>query len=137
VIIGPVTYLALGKAKDGSGKLSLLDRLLHVYAELLETVAAQDVEWVQIDEPILVTELDSGWRHAFNFAYHQLKSCRVKLLLATYFGQLLENRYLTVNLTVAGLHVDAINGSNDVLPLIDMLSPHKVLSLGARPLSFA
>src|SRR5690606_28996407 len=35
VIIGPVTYLALGKAKDGSDKLALLPRLLPVYAQLL------------------------------------------------------------------------------------------------------
>jgi len=59
VMIGPITYLALGKAKDGSDKLALLPRLLQVYAELLATLAAQPVEWVQIDEPILVTELDA------------------------------------------------------------------------------
>src|SRR5690606_37733001 len=53
VIIGPVTYLALGKAKDQSDKLTLLARILPVYAELLDTLAAQGVEWVQIDEPLL------------------------------------------------------------------------------------
>jgi len=130
VIIGPVTYLAIGKSKDGSSKLALLPRLLPVYAELLETLATQGVEWVQIDEPILVTELDADWRHAFEIAYHQIKSCRVKLLLATYFGQLADNTYLAANLPVAGLHVDAINGRDDVLPLIGMLPAHKVLSLG-------
>ncbi|BBL73946.1 5-methyltetrahydropteroyltriglutamate--homocysteine S-methyltransferase [Methylomagnum ishizawai] len=130
VIIGPVTYLALGKAKDGSGKLALLERLLPVYAELLETLAARGVEWVQIDEPLLVTELDADWRHAYDHAYHALKSCRVKLLLATYFGQLLENRHLALNLPVAGLHIDTSQGREDVLPLVDTLPPHKVLSLG-------
>jgi 5-methyltetrahydropteroyltriglutamate--homocysteine methyltransferase len=130
VIIGPVTYLAIGKTKDGSSKLALLPRLLPVYAELLETLATQGVEWVQIDEPLLVTELDADWRHAFEIAYHQIKSCRVKLLLATYFGQLADNTYLAANLPVAGLHVDAINGRDDVLPLIGMLPAHKVLSLG-------
>jgi 5-methyltetrahydropteroyltriglutamate--homocysteine methyltransferase len=130
VIIGPVTYLALGKAKDGSQKLALLERLLPVYAQLLETLAGHGVEWVQIDEPLLVTELDADWRHAFDDAYHQLKGCRVKLLLTTYFGQLLENRHLALNLPVAGLHLDAINGRDDVLPLVDRLPPHKALSLG-------
>ncbi len=130
VIVGPVTYLAIGKAKDDSDKLALLPRLLQVYTELLETLAAQGVEWVQVDEPLLVTELDTDWQHAFNTAYHQLKSCRIKLLLATYFGQLAENQYLAANLPVAGLHVDAINGRDDVLPLIGMLPAHKVLSLG-------
>jgi len=130
VIIGPVTYLAQGKAKDGLYKLALLPRLLPVYAQLLDALAAQGVEWVQIDEPILVTELDSDWQNAFQAAYDQLKNSRVKLLLATYFGQLLENRALAASLPVAGLHVDAINGRDDVLPLIDLLSEDKVLSLG-------
>ncbi len=130
VIIGPVTYLGIGKAKDGSDKLSLLPRLLAVYAELLETLAAQGVEWVQVDEPLLVTELDAEWQHAFNTAYHQLKSCRVKILLATYFGQLQENQYLAANLPVAGLHVDAINGRDEIQPLLNLLPQHKVLSLG-------
>lgn len=130
VLVGPVTYLAIGKAKDHSDKLALLPQLLSVYARLLDTLAAQGVEWVQIDEPLLATELDADWQHAFNTAYHQLKSCRVKILLATYFGQLLDNKYLAANLPVAGLHVDAINGRDDVLPLLSMLPSHKVLSLG-------
>ncbi len=130
IIVGPVTYLAIGKSKDDSDRLDLLPHLLTVYAELLETLAAQGVEWVQIDEPILATELDADWQHAFNIAYHQLKSCRVKLLLATYFSQLLENTYLTVNLPVAGLHVDAINGRDDIQSVLNLLPVHKVLSLG-------
>jgi 5-methyltetrahydropteroyltriglutamate--homocysteine methyltransferase len=130
VIVGPVTYLALGKAKDASDKLALLPRLLPVYLQLLDALAAQGVEWVQIDEPVLVTELDAAWQDAFNTAYAELKNSRVKLLLATYFGELLENQKLVANLPVAGLHIDAINGRNDVLPLIDLLAAGKVLSLG-------
>jgi len=130
VIVGPVTYLAIGKAKDASDRLALLPQLLVVYSELLEALAAQGVEWVQIDEPILVTELEAEWQHAFNLAYHQLKSSRVKILLATYFGPLVDNQYLVANLPVAGLHVDAINARSEVVPLINMLPAHKVLSIG-------
>ena len=130
VIIGPITYLAIGKAKDDSDRLALLPRLVPVYCELLDALAAQGVEWVQIDEPILVTELSIDWLHAFRTAYHDLKSAKVKLLLATYFGQLLENQHLAANLPVAGLHIDAVNGRDDVLPVLNMLPPHKVLSLG-------
>jgi len=130
VIVGPVTYLALGKAKDDSDKLALLPRLLPVYVQLLDALAAQGIDWVQIDEPILVTELDAHWQNAFNTAYGQLKNARVKLLLATYFGQLLENRSLIAKLPVAGLHIDAINGRDDVQPLIELLPADKVLSLG-------
>lgn len=130
VIIGPVTYLAIGKAKDDSDRLALLPQLLQVYTELLETLAAQGVEWVQVDEPVLVTELTAEWQHAFNLAYHQLKSCRVKLLVATYFGQLADNQYLAANLPVAGLHVDAVNARQEVVSLIGLLPAHKVLSVG-------
>ncbi len=130
VIIGPVTYLAIGKAKDGSDKLALLERLLPVYAQLLDTLADAGADWVQIDEPILVTELDADWQHAFRLAYHALKASRVKLLLATYFGQLQENLYLAANLPVAGIHIDAISGRDDVQPLLSLLPAHKVVSLG-------
>jgi 5-methyltetrahydropteroyltriglutamate--homocysteine methyltransferase len=130
VIIGPVTYLALGKAKDELNKLDLLERLLPVYAQLLDALAAEGVEWVQIDEPILVTDLDADWKHAFNTAYHHLKASKVKLLLTTYFGPLLENLHLAANLPVAGIHLDAINGREDLLPLLNLLPGHKVLSLG-------
>ena len=130
VIIGPVTYLSIGKAKDDSDKLALLPRLLQVYSELLDTLAAQGVEWVQVDEPILVTELDADWQHAFNTAYHHLKSSRTKLLLATYFGPLQENAYLAANLPVAVLHIDALKGRDDVLLVINLLPAHKVISLG-------
>ncbi|XOT97715.1 5-methyltetrahydropteroyltriglutamate--homocysteine S-methyltransferase, partial [Alcaligenes pakistanensis] len=130
VIIGPVTYLALGKAKDESNKLALLDRLLPVYAQLLDTLAKAGVEWVQIDEPILVTELDAEWQQAFKTAYQQLKAAGVKLLVATYFGELLENAALAASLPVAGLHVDAINDRDGVDALLKLLGDDKVLSLG-------
>jgi len=130
VIVGPVTYLALGKAKDESDKLVLLDRILPVYAQLLDTLADQGVQWVQIDEPILVTELDAAWQAALATAYDALKASRVKLLLASYFGQLKDNVALLAKLPVAGVHVDAINGRDDVQAVIAALAPEQVLSLG-------
>ena len=130
VIIGPVTYLALGKAKDGADKLALLPRLLPVYAELLDRLAAAGAEWVQIDEPVLVTELDADWQHAFNLAYYRLRVCPIKILLATYFGQLDDNRYLAANLPVDGLHLDVSTCRDDVQLVLNALPPHRVLSLG-------
>ncbi|MEJ2444419.1 MAG: 5-methyltetrahydropteroyltriglutamate--homocysteine S-methyltransferase [Exilibacterium sp.] len=130
VIIGPVTYLWLGKSKDGGNRLDLLQRLLPVYAELLHKLAEAGAQWVQIDEPILVTELDADWKYALNLAYHKLKSCNVKLLLATYFGRLQENLQLACELPVNGLHLDAVNAADEVDKLIDRLPVHKVLSVG-------
>ncbi|SAL53046.1 5-methyltetrahydropteroyltriglutamate--homocysteine S-methyltransferase [Caballeronia sordidicola] len=130
VIIGPVTYLALGKAKDDSDKLALLPRLLPVYAELLAALAEHGVEWVQVDEPILVTELSAEWQQAYVTAYQALARGRVKLLLATYFGQLLDNLPLACKLPVQGLHLDAINARAEVDAVIEQLPQDRVLSLG-------
>ncbi|MEW8028503.1 MAG: 5-methyltetrahydropteroyltriglutamate--homocysteine S-methyltransferase [Candidatus Thiodiazotropha sp.] len=130
VIIGPVTYLWLGKCKDGSDKLDLLQRLLPIYAELLTRLAEAGVEWVQIDEPILVTELSPAWQHALRKSYYQLQGCPVKLLLTTYFGQLRENLQLACELPVAGLHLDASRQQDEVSRIIDWLPVHKILSLG-------
>ena len=130
VVVGPVTYLALGKAKDDSDRLALLPRLLAVYADLLAALAAQGVEWVQIDEPVLVTELAPEWQGAFRAAYAALAKSPVKLLLATYFGQLQENLPLVAELPVEGVHLDAINARQEVASLIAKLPADRVVSLG-------
>ncbi|BDC42131.1 5-methyltetrahydropteroyltriglutamate--homocysteine S-methyltransferase [Paraburkholderia terrae] len=130
VIIGPVTYLWLGKAKDDSDKLALLPRLLPVYAALLDYFTAQGIDWVQIDEPVLVTELNAKWRDAFVTAYDALSARRVKLLLATYFGQLQDNLELACKLPVDGLHIDAINARDEVTRVAAKLSDAVVLSVG-------
>lgn len=130
VIIGPVTYLWLGKTSDGSNRLDLLERLLPAYSQLLEALADAGAEWVQIDEPALVTDLDANWRYAFNLAYHQLKANRPKLLLASYFGELRDNLQLACELPVAGLHIDAVSAPAEVSRVADWLPSHKVLSLG-------
>ena len=131
VILGPVTYLWLGKAKDDSDRLALLPKLLPVYGALLDTLTAQGVEWVQIDEPILVTELDAEWRQALRTAYAALETRRIKLLLATYFGTLRDNLTLAASLPVDGLHVDAINARDEVDALVRELPADRVLSVGA------
>ncbi|WP_373649178.1 5-methyltetrahydropteroyltriglutamate--homocysteine S-methyltransferase [Schlesneria sp. DSM 10557] len=130
VIVGPVTYLALGKAKDDSDKLALLPKLLPVYQKLLETIASEGIEWVQIDEAVLVTELEPKWKQAFETAYESLSGSKVKLLLTTYFGKLLENLPLVASLPVAGVHLDAVNGRDEVEALIQKLPADRVVSLG-------
>jgi 5-methyltetrahydropteroyltriglutamate--homocysteine methyltransferase len=130
VIIGPVSYLWLGKSKDNSDKLALLPRVLPVYLKLLDQLAAQGIDWVQIDEPVLVTELDATWREAFVTAYQYLQASPLKVLLATYFGQLQDNLTLACSLPVQGLHVDAINAHAELELVITQLPQDRVLSLG-------
>jgi 5-methyltetrahydropteroyltriglutamate--homocysteine methyltransferase len=130
VIIGPLTYLWLGKAKDDSDKLALLPRLLPVYAALLERLADQGIEWVQVDEPVLVADLAPEWQLAFRAAYATLQTDRIKLLLATYFGPLGDNLGLACSLPAQGLHVDAVSGRAEVEQLVRQLPADKILSLG-------
>lgn len=130
VIIGPVTYLWLGKAKQAFDKLTLLTPLVEVYKQLLDHLKQAGVEWVQIDEPILVTELSPTWQQAFCVAYDKLQCCKVNKLLTTYFGQLQENLQLAVKLPVQGLHVDALYAAQELPTLIDWLPSDRVLSLG-------
>ncbi len=130
VILGPVTYLWVAKATDGGDKLGLLPRLLTAYRELLDALAAEGVEWVQVDEPALVTELSPEWQQAFRTAYAALNTGKVKLLLATYFGQLLENLSLACELPVQALHFDAIHAPDEVRAVVERLPADRILSLG-------
>ena len=131
VLLGPLSYLWLGKATDpGVDKLELLERLLPVYREILCRLAAQCVEWVQIDEPILVLDLPASWLNAFERAYHSLRCPPLKLLLATYFGTLEDNTSAACALPVDGLHIDLVRGPEQLVPVLDRLGPLKVLSLG-------
>ena len=131
VIIGPLTYLWLGKAKgDDFDKLDLLERLLPVYNEILGRLAGQGVEWVQIDEPILTLDLPQDWKNAFERAYHILQYSPLKKLVATYFSGLQDNLGLAVGLPVQGLHIDAVRAPDQLLHVLDRLPTYKVLSVG-------
>lgn len=131
VLIGPLTYLWLGKAKGGEfDRLDLLERLLPVYGEILQRLAAQGVEWVQIDEPILVLDLPQEWKSAFERAYNLLQREPLKKLIATYFGGLEDNLGLAASLPLDGLHIDLVRAPEQYPTILDRLPAYKVLSLG-------
>ncbi|CRM73770.1 5-methyltetrahydropteroyltriglutamate--homocysteine methyltransferase [Pseudomonas sp. 31 R 17] len=131
VVIGPLTYLWLGKAKGGDfDKLDLLDRLLPLYGQIFQRLAELGVEWVQIDEPILVLDLPQEWKNAFERAYNLIQRDPLKKLVATYFGGLEENLGLAANLPVDGLHIDLVRAPEQYPTILDRLPAYKVLSLG-------
>lgn len=130
VLIGPLTYLWLGKAQGDFDKLELLDALLPVYAQILERLAAQGVEWIQLDEPILALDLPQHWKNAFERAYNQLQRAPLKKLLATYFGGLEDHILLASQLPVDGLHIDLVRAPEQLPAVLDRLPAYKVLSLG-------
>lgn len=131
VLIGPLTYLWLGKEKGSDfERLDLLDRLLPVYGEIFQRLAAQGVEWVQIDEPILALDLPPEWKNAFERAYNILQREPGKKLIATYFAGLEDNLGLAAGLPVDGLHIDLVRAPEQFPAILDRLPAYKVLSLG-------
>ncbi len=131
VILGPLSYLWLGKCTEGDfDRLELLDALLPVYGEILNRLGNQGVEWVQIDEPALVLDLPQAWKNAFESVYSRWQPDGVKRLLATYFGALGDNLDLACRLPVDGLHVDIARAPEQLDALLDRLPPYKVLSAG-------
>ena len=131
VLVGPMTYLHLGKVRGGElDKLALLPALLTAYEQILKALAGQGVEWVQIDEPILALDLEPSWQQALATAYGRLTACPVQILLASYFGRLGENLGLAFGLPVAGVHVDAVRAPEELSRAVSALGPERVLSVG-------
>jgi 5-methyltetrahydropteroyltriglutamate--homocysteine methyltransferase len=111
VLLGPVTWLKLAKSADPAFRpLSLLPRLLPVYAEVLRRLQAAGAEWVQMDEPCLALDLDETELGALRVAYDTLVSAapELKLMLTSYFGGLGANGDTAFSLPVAGVHLDLV-----------------------------
>lgn len=130
VLLGPVSYLVLGRTQDGSPALHLLDRLLPMYGSLLQQLGDAGCDWVQLDEPILVLDADPAIQQAYERAYHQLQGAGVRLMLTTYFGDLGDNLGTALNLPTDGLHLDLVRGGEQLTQVLDRLPPYKALSLG-------
>ncbi|MFJ3815952.1 5-methyltetrahydropteroyltriglutamate--homocysteine S-methyltransferase [Streptomyces sp. NPDC090056] len=112
VLVGPVTYLLLAKPAPGVpadfDPLTLLDRLLPVYAEVLADLRAAGAEWVQLDEPALVQDRTPADLNAAARAYRDLSALtdRPKLLVASYFDRLGDALPVLAKAPVEGLALD-------------------------------
>ena len=133
VLLGPVTFLKLGKSRGAAFEpLGLLDRLLPVYAEVLQRLQAAGADWVQIDEPCLVLDLTEAERAAVGRAYAVLVRAApgLKIILATYFGALTDNLPTVAALPIHGLHVDLVRAPEQLDYVAAIVRPDLVLSLG-------
>lgn len=136
VLVGPVTFLLLGKEKEeGFNRISLLAKLLPVYIAILQELAARGAEWVQLDEPCLVLDLSNEEQEALGFAYGKIQQAvpGLKILLATYFGALGSNLSLAANLPVAALHIDVTRGVESLTGILEdqeFVNSEKLLSIG-------
>lgn len=129
VLFGPVTWLTLAKGKDVA-PLSLLEAVLPVYEDVLAQLARAGADWVQIDEPCLVLDLDDDQRAALKQAYRRLSVNGPKVMLATYFGALGDNLELATDLPVHGLHIDLVRAPEQLEPVWQRARPDLLLSLG-------
>ena len=136
VLVGPVTFLALGKA-DRDQKvepISFLEDLLPVYEELLTKLKEAGAETVQIDEPSLVFDLPPRVKNAFKPAYEKLTGLGdkiPKLVVATYFGDIVHNiDVLSALSNVYGIHIDLVRNPEQLETVLGALGPKQILSAG-------
>ncbi|RDX36286.1 5-methyltetrahydropteroyltriglutamate--homocysteine S-methyltransferase [Kangiella sp. HD9-110m-PIT-SAG07] len=133
-LIGPVTYLWLGKSRNAHefDKLKLLPELVTTYQKLLTYFEQQGIEWVQVEEPILALDLEDEWLNAITQAYTELGSeASVKLLLTTYFDHINDKLDRVAELPLDGLHLDVVSGGTEqLLNVANYWPKSKVLSVG-------
>ncbi|MCF7803351.1 MAG: 5-methyltetrahydropteroyltriglutamate--homocysteine S-methyltransferase [Candidatus Marinimicrobia bacterium] len=133
VILGPVSFLLLGKTQNKEfNQLELLDDLLPVYTYILNRLEEKGAEWVQIDEPCLVTDLNEEALKSFHKSYTALDAATTDLniLLATYFGSMEENMETAFALPVDAVHLDLTRGLNQLEKALTRIPDPMSLSLG-------
>ncbi|MGI4854443.1 MAG: 5-methyltetrahydropteroyltriglutamate--homocysteine S-methyltransferase [Janthinobacterium lividum] len=130
VLIGPLTLLLLGKGVEGFDPFTLFDKFVSAYKTVLAALAEEQVKWVQIDEPILATDLSVAATDFFRRVYAELGKTPVKVMLTTYFDRIGDNLPLAAEAETAGLHIDVVRAPNQLSSVLAVLAQHQLLSLG-------
>ncbi|MEO6174260.1 MAG: 5-methyltetrahydropteroyltriglutamate--homocysteine S-methyltransferase [Flavobacterium circumlabens] len=135
VLIGPVSYLLLGKEKEeGFHRIDLIDELLPVYFEIFEKLQAENVEYIQLDEPFLALNLTDKERKTFTEVYNEIniRFPKIKIILANYFDCFGENLATALALPVDTLHMDLVRCPSQLDDILEsgQLNPNVNLSLG-------
>jgi 5-methyltetrahydropteroyltriglutamate--homocysteine methyltransferase len=130
VLLGPITFLLLSKSTEGKNTLDLLDNLLPVYLEIVKKLNDLGAEWIQIDEPIFVKDLDVGVVSKIKKTLNAIKEAagNSKILLTTYFESIDQKVKEEVFASdVDAVHLDLVRGENNFNYIKDS---NKTLSLG-------
>ena len=135
VLIGPISYLLLGKEKEeGFHRIDLIDALLPVYFEIFEKLQSENVEYIQLDEPFLALNLTDKERNTYTKVYNEInkKFPNIKIILANYFDCFGENLATALALPVDTFHLDLVRCPSQLDDILDSgkLSPNVNLSLG-------
>ncbi|MFL5730146.1 MAG: 5-methyltetrahydropteroyltriglutamate--homocysteine S-methyltransferase, partial [Cytophagaceae bacterium] len=135
VMIGPVSYLLLGKEKtSGFNRIDLIVNLLPVYLEILDKLQQLGAQWIQLDEPFLCMDLSPEEKKAYHLVYDTIKRKypSLKIIIATYFECTGDNLGLAMVLPMDALHIDLVrcpSQLDDILNTPFSLSK-TILSLG-------
>lgn len=135
VVVGPISFLVLGKAakeaRAGFEPISLLPQLLPIYKQLLAALKEAGAGSVQIDEPVLVLDSAARFEKQYAQAYAELAPVSPKLILTTYYGRLDSNLSFVAKLPVAGLHIDLDRAPGQLDEVVAAVKPtNLILSLG-------
>ncbi|WP_185853256.1 5-methyltetrahydropteroyltriglutamate--homocysteine S-methyltransferase [Blattabacterium cuenoti] len=134
VLIGPVSYLFLGKEKDKSfDRMDLIENLVPVYTQIINELKNKGTDWIQLDEPILVLDMSEKEKEAFQYAYKEIsKFCsKTNILLTSYFDGISENVFLLRDIFVKALHIDLVEDSEQLEGILNFVKESKmILSLG-------
>ncbi|AZG44853.1 5-methyltetrahydropteroyltriglutamate--homocysteine S-methyltransferase [Gordonia insulae] len=125
VVVGPITFLALAKAvSDGPAPITRIDDLLPLYIELLDRLVDAGVEWVQFDEPALVTDIVDGLPDLAAAVYGRLGEVtrRPAILVATYFGDAGDALGALARTGIEGIAVDLVEGTVESVAAVPELS---------------
>ncbi|NIK76823.1 5-methyltetrahydropteroyltriglutamate--homocysteine methyltransferase [Paenibacillus castaneae] len=111
VIVGPLTFLKLSKGYELSETDEWLAKLIPLYVKILQELAQEGVQWVQIDEPILVTKLNAADLQRLKTIYGAFAAAvpSLNIMLQTYFESI-ENYTDIVTLPVKGIGLDFVHG---------------------------
>ncbi|WP_343188241.1 5-methyltetrahydropteroyltriglutamate--homocysteine S-methyltransferase [Buchnera aphidicola (Ceratoglyphina bambusae)] len=132
ILLGPISYLWLGKKVDNNNfsRLELLDKILPIYKYILSELRNRNVDYVQIDEPILVLDLKKKWLNSFIYSYNFLYNENNKILLTTYFGNISHNINTIKNIPVSGIHIDCVSEKYNIKDIEKKIPEDWILSLG-------
>lgn len=130
-LVGPVSFLLLGKDRGGGQPLAQVNPCIEAYASLLLQLEEAGALWVQLDEPFLVTDLDDRVRAAYLEAYEKLRAAsKIKIFVTTPFGSLEDNLETAVRLPIDALHVDLVRGAGQVDDILAALPESMILAAG-------
>ncbi|WP_185849150.1 5-methyltetrahydropteroyltriglutamate--homocysteine S-methyltransferase [Blattabacterium cuenoti] len=135
VLIGPVSYLFLGKEKEKSfHRMDLIENIIPVYIKIIKKLKEVGVHWIQLDEPILVLDMSEKEKEVFKYAYGEIsKFCSgINIMLTSYFDGISDNISLFQNISVQALHIDVVEDSTQLEKILSFFSSESkmILSLG-------